>query len=134
MLHRERASDGALRRAGARAPPKASNRSFPYCKPNVSCRSIQAEDGKRRMRHFDTDSLETLVTIIDRGGFTAAGDSLGKTQAAVSVIVSRMEQRIGKRLLERSRRGVSATPAGEILIGYARRILSLEDEALASIV
>jgi DNA-binding transcriptional LysR family regulator len=85
------------------------------------------------MRHFDTDSLETLVTIIDRGGFTAAGDALGKTQAAVSVIVSRMEARIGKRLLERSRKGVTPTLAGEILIGYARRILSLEDEALAAI-
>ncbi|MDQ0390759.1 LysR substrate-binding domain-containing protein [Labrys monachus] len=85
------------------------------------------------MRHFDTDSLETLVTIVDRGGFTAAGASLGKTQAAVSVIVSRMEARIGKRLLERSRKGVTPTLAGEILIGYARRILSLEDEALAAI-
>ena len=85
------------------------------------------------MRHFDTDSLETLVTIIDRGGFTAAGEALGKTQAAVSVIVSRMEARIGKRLLERSRKGVTPTFAGEILIGYARRILSLEDEALAAI-
>ena len=86
------------------------------------------------MRHFDSDSLETLVAIVDSGGFTAAGHALGKTQAAVSVIVSRMEARIGKRLLERSRRGVSATPAGEIMIGYARRILTLEDEALAAIV
>jgi len=50
------------------------------------------------MRHFDTDSLETLVTIVDRGGFTAAGDALGKTQAAVSVIVAKLEGRLGKRL------------------------------------
>jgi DNA-binding transcriptional LysR family regulator len=86
------------------------------------------------MRHLDTDSLETLVTIVDRDGFTAAGEALGKTQAAVSVIVSRLEARLGKRLLERSRKGVSPTPAGEVLIGYARRILSLEDEALAAII
>ena len=86
------------------------------------------------MRHFDSDSLETLVAIVDSGGFTAAGQALGKTQAAVSVIISRMEARIGKRLLERSRRGVSTTPAGEVMIGYARRILTLEDEALAAIV
>jgi DNA-binding transcriptional LysR family regulator len=85
------------------------------------------------MRHFDTDSLETLVTIVDRGGFTVAGETLGKTQAAVSVIISRMEARLGKRLLERSRKGVTPTLAGEILLGYARRILSLEDEALAAI-
>lgn len=86
------------------------------------------------MRHFDSDSLETLVSIVDCGGFTAAGQALGKTQAAVSVIVSRLEARVGKRLLERSRKGVSATPAGEVMIGYARRILALEDEALAAIV
>ena len=49
------------------------------------------------MRHFDSDSLETLVAIVDSGGFTAAGQALGKTQAAVSVIISRMEARIGKR-------------------------------------
>ncbi|MDQ0471087.1 LysR substrate-binding domain-containing protein [Labrys wisconsinensis] len=85
------------------------------------------------MRHFDTDSLETLVTIVDRGGFTAAGEALGKTQAAVSVIVSKLEARLGKRLLERSRRGVKPTVAGEALIGYARRILAMEDEALAAI-
>jgi DNA-binding transcriptional LysR family regulator len=88
----------------------------------------------RAMRHLDTDSLETLVAIVDRGGFTAAGDHLGKTQAAVSVIVSRLETRVGKRLLDRSRKGVSPTTAGDALLGYARRILALEDEALASII
>src|SRR5438477_3248250 len=85
------------------------------------------------MRHFDTDTLETLITIVDRGGFTAAGDALGKTQAAVSVIISKLEARLGKRLLERSRRGVTPTEAGEALIGYARRMLAIEDEALAAV-
>lgn len=86
------------------------------------------------MRHFDSDSLETLVTILDTGSFTAAGEALGKTQAGVSVIVSRMEARIGTRLLERSRRGVSPTPAGEVLVGYARRILALEDEVMTTLI
>src|SRR6476660_4356426 len=88
----------------------------------------------RAMRHLDNDSLETLVAIVDHGGFTAAGDHLGKTQAAVSVIVSRLETKVGKRLLDRSRKGVFPTTAGEALLGYARRILALEDEALASII
>ena len=82
------------------------------------------------MRHLDTDALAAFVAVIDHGGFTAAAEHIGKTQAAVSLMLSRLEDRLGKRLIERSRRGVSLTQAGELLIGYARRIRDLEDEAL----
>lgn len=85
------------------------------------------------MRHFDTDVLATFIAVIDHGGFTAAAERIGKTQAAVSLIVSRLEERVGKRLLERSRKGVSLTAHGEILMGYARRMLILEDEALCAL-
>ena len=85
------------------------------------------------MRHLDNDALATLVAVVDCGGFTAAAEKLGKTQAAVSVIIARLEQRIGKRLLDRSRRGVSLTDAGQILISYARRIRALEDEAISAV-
>lgn len=82
------------------------------------------------MRHLDTDALAAFVAVIDHGGFTAAGEQISKTQAAVSLMISRLEDRLGKKLIERSRRGVSLTQAGELLIGYARRIRQLEDEAL----
>ncbi|MDR6356271.1 DNA-binding transcriptional LysR family regulator [Pseudomonas psychrotolerans] len=85
------------------------------------------------MRHLDTDALATFIAVIDHGGFTAAAERIGKTQAAVSLIVSRLEERVGKRLLERSRKGVSLTAHGEILMGYARRMLILEDEALCAL-
>jgi DNA-binding transcriptional LysR family regulator len=85
------------------------------------------------MRHLNSDALATFIAVVDCGGFTAAADSLGKTQAAVSIIVQRLEERVGKRLLDRSRRGVSLTGAGEILISYARRLRALEDEALAAV-
>jgi DNA-binding transcriptional LysR family regulator len=85
------------------------------------------------MRHLDNDALATFVAVVDCGGFTAAAEKLGKTQAAVSVIIARLEQRIGKRLLDRSRRGVSLTDTGQILISYARRIRALEDEALSAV-
>src|SRR6266404_5625051 len=81
------------------------------------------------MRHLNSDALATFIAVVDCGGFTAAADALGKTQAAVSIIVQRLEERVGKRLLDRSRRGVSLTAAGEILISYARRLRALEDEA-----
>ncbi|MFT4191926.1 MAG: LysR substrate-binding domain-containing protein [Comamonas sp.] len=85
------------------------------------------------MRHFDTDALATFIAVMDHGGFTAAAERLGKTQAAVSLIVSRLEERLGKRLVQRSRKGVTLTSQGEILMGYARRMLVLEDEALCAL-
>ncbi|WPP01405.1 LysR substrate-binding domain-containing protein [Pseudomonas sp. HR96] len=85
------------------------------------------------MRHLDTDALAAFVAVIDYGGFTAAGDRIGKTQAAVSLMVARLEARVGRKLLERSRKGVSLTEHGERLMGYARRIQILEDEALLAL-
>ncbi|ELQ10108.1 LysR family transcriptional regulator [Pseudomonas syringae BRIP39023] len=85
------------------------------------------------MRHLDTDCLAAFVAVIDCGGFTNAGERIGKTQAAVSLMLGRLEARVGRKLLERSRRGVTLTEHGERLIGYARRIQMLEDEALAAL-
>lgn len=85
------------------------------------------------MRHLDTDCLAAFVAVIDCGGFTAAGERIGKTQAAVSLMLGRLEARVGRKLLERSRRGVALTEHGERLIGYARRIQMLEDEALIAL-
>lgn len=86
------------------------------------------------MRHFDSDALAAFVMVYDLGSFTAAADQLGKTQAAVSMAISRLEDKLGKRLLERSRGRVRLTPAGERLIGYARKIREVEEEALAALV
>ena len=85
------------------------------------------------MRHLDTDALAAFVAVIDYGGFTAAGERIGKTQAAVSLMVGRLEARVGRRLLERSRKGVTLTEHGERLMGYARRIQILEEEALLAL-
>jgi DNA-binding transcriptional LysR family regulator len=85
------------------------------------------------VRRLDTEFLATFVAVVDAAGFTAASHRVGKTQAAVSAQISRFEAQLGKKLLDRSRRGIHLTEAGEILVGYARRILAVEDEALAAI-
>jgi DNA-binding transcriptional LysR family regulator len=85
------------------------------------------------MHHFDIDALAAVVAVADRASFTAAAAELNKSQAAVSFIVARLEERVGDRLFQRSRRGVTLTPAGERLTGYARRILALESEALVAV-
>lgn len=82
------------------------------------------------MRSLDSEALATFIAIVDYGSFTAAAGHLGKTQAAVSTTISRFEQRLGKRLFERSHKGNSLTETGTLLLGYARRIRAIEDEAL----
>ncbi len=83
--------------------------------------------------HFDLAALDMLVTVAETGGFTAASARLGRTQSAISVRIQDLESQLGQKLLERSRRGVTPTDAGERLIGHARRLLAVEREALAEL-
>jgi DNA-binding transcriptional LysR family regulator len=83
--------------------------------------------------HFDLAALDMLVAVAETGGFTAASARLGRTQSAISVRIQDLESQVGHRLLERSRRGVTPTDAGERLIAHARRLLAIEREALADL-
>jgi DNA-binding transcriptional LysR family regulator len=85
------------------------------------------------MRHLDPDALAALAAVVDCGGFTAAADKLGRSQAAVSVKIANLEAQIGRRLVTRGRRGAAPTDAGEVLLAYARRILALQEEALGAL-
>ena len=80
--------------------------------------------------NIDTDLLRAFVTVADRRSFTRAARSLHRTQAAVSMQIKRLEQITRTRLFDRGARLVSLTTEGERLLGYARRIVALNDEAL----
>jgi DNA-binding transcriptional LysR family regulator len=79
--------------------------------------------------------LRSLVNVIDTGTFTDAGIELGISQTAVSRNVATLESILGVRLLHRTTRSVSLTPAGERVLRHARRALAvvgdLRQEALA---
>jgi len=77
--------------------------------------------------------LRTFLAVTDEGGFTRAAKSVHRTQAAVSMQIKRLEEAVGKTLLVRDSRQVTLTHDGETLVGYARRILKLQDEALGAI-
>jgi DNA-binding transcriptional LysR family regulator len=81
------------------------------------------------MTTLDLDLLRSFVAIVELGGFTRAGERLGRTQSTISLQMKRLEDGLGKRLLERDGRSVAVTPEGERLLGYARRILALTEEA-----
>ncbi|MDT4806598.1 HTH-type transcriptional regulator ArgP [compost metagenome] len=78
---------------------------------------------------LDPTLLRSFVMVVDAGNFTRAAEHLHLTQSTVSQQVLRLEQNLGCRLLDRSQRQILPTEAGERLLGYARRILQLGEEA-----
>jgi len=74
----------------------------------------------------DLRQLTTLCAVIDRGSFSAAAESLGISQPAVSAQIRSLEDRLGERLLDRNGRGVAVTEAGRVVEDYARRMIALE--------
>lgn len=82
-----------------------------------------------RVPDLDIDALRSFLLVADLGGFTAAADRLGRTQSAVSVRIRKLEETLGCRLFARTSRSLALTRDGERLLGYARRILALNDDA-----
>jgi len=82
---------------------------------------------------LDLECLRALVAVVEEGGFTAAALRLNRTQSAVSMQIRRLEDQLGQRLLARDRKPVAATPVGTDLLGYARRMLALNDDAMSSL-
>lgn len=78
---------------------------------------------------LDPRLLRAFVSIADTGSFTLAAERLYMTQSTISQQLGRLEQAVGRELIDRAARPVQATASGERLLGYARRILSLQQEA-----
>ena len=79
------------------------------------------------------DLLRTFIAAARTLNFTHAARQVNLTQSAVSMQINRLEGELGKILFRRVTRGVELTADGEALLKYARRLLSLHDEALASL-
>jgi DNA-binding transcriptional LysR family regulator len=82
-------------------------------------------------RNLDLTALRSFVTVAETGGVTRAAQQLHLTQSAVSMQLKRLEEFLGLALLDRSGRGVALTTQGEQLLGYGRRMVALNDEAMA---
>ena len=68
---------------------------------------------------------------MDAGTLTRAGERLRLSQPTISLQLKRLEDALGCRLIERTPRSFRLTGEGEMLLGYARRILSLSEEIVA---
>ncbi|MGP6088040.1 LysR family transcriptional regulator [Antarctobacter jejuensis] len=80
------------------------------------------------MRNLDVTTLRSFVAVAQAGGVTRAAGFLNLTQSAVSMQIKRLEEMLDQKLLDRSGRGVSLTPAGAQLLGYAQKMVELNDE------
>jgi DNA-binding transcriptional LysR family regulator len=82
------------------------------------------------MPSLDPELLKAFVAVADHRSFTRAAATLNRTQSAVSMQIKRLEDRLGVELFSRTKANVDLSAAGEGLLGYARRILTLNEEAV----
>ncbi len=82
---------------------------------------------------MDYDQLASFLEVAKLQSFSRAAEKIYRTQPAISAQVRLLEQECGEKLFDRSGKRVLLTPAGEILRGYAQKMLDLHKEALQAI-
>ncbi len=81
-------------------------------------------------RHdLQLDWLKCFVAVVDTGSLSNAAEEVNRSQSAVSMQLKKLEEALGKRVLDRGTRMLQLTPDGQTLLSYARRILDLHAEA-----
>ncbi|MGF1703605.1 LysR family transcriptional regulator [Photobacterium makurazakiensis] len=84
------------------------------------------------MQHtLDPVLLRSFVAVVDTGSFTRAAESTHLTQSTISQQIRKLEAQLGCELLTRNKRFTTATVEGERFVAYARRILSMMEDAIA---
>lgn len=83
--------------------------------------------------NLPTNLLRTFIAIVDAGSMMNATSRVFLTQSALSLQIKRLEELVQQNLFVRDGRRLVLTPAGDVLLDYARRILPLHDEAVAAV-
>ncbi len=78
---------------------------------------------------MDLAALDIFRTVALEGSVTRAAERLGRVQSNVTTRVQQLEEQLGATLFLREGRRMVLTPAGELLCGYADRLLALAEEA-----
>ena len=85
------------------------------------------------MHDLQTDWLRCFVAAVDAGSLSAAAPEVHRSQSAVSMQIKKLEVAAGCRLLVRGPRHLQLTHDGQVLLGFARRLLDLQAEAQAAL-
>lgn len=83
--------------------------------------------------NLPTNLLRSFVAIVDTGSMLNASEKVFVTQSALSLQIKRLEELLQQTLFHRDGRRLSLTPAGELMLDYSRKVLTLHDEAVAAV-
>lgn len=84
------------------------------------------------MKALDLDAVKAFVFIADLQSFTRAAEALDTTQSALSLKLRRLEDQLGRRLLERTPRQVRLSAEGGVFLDAARSLVGAHERAMAS--
>lgn len=79
---------------------------------------------------MDIEALRSYIAFVETGSFTRASQQVHRTQSAISQQMKKLEEQTGKVLFVKSGRKLTLTDDGRFLLGYARQLVSLNDDAL----
>ena len=82
---------------------------------------------------LNSDHLKTFVTVCRTRNISKAAESLGLTQAALSIRIKKLEDSMERTLLVRNKSGVTLTEAGQDLLRYAESLEGMEKEFLGDL-
>lgn len=85
------------------------------------------------MSNASLDDMAVFVAVVDAGSFVAGGQSVGLSRSATGKAITRLENRLGTRLLHRTTRALGLTIEGETFCAHCRAILSAVGAAEASV-
>jgi len=84
------------------------------------------------MKSLDLDAVKAFVLTAELQSFTRAADALDSTQSAISLKLRRLEDQLGRRLLERTPRQVRLSAEGAAFMEAARELVGAHERAIAS--
>lgn len=82
------------------------------------------------MRALDLDCVQAFLLVADLKSFTRAAEATDSTQSAVSIKIKKLEEKLGRRLLERTPRLVRLSAEGSAFLGAARALMAAHQEAI----
>jgi DNA-binding transcriptional LysR family regulator len=87
---------------------------------------------QKTVKALDLDAVKAFVFVADMQSFTRAAEVLDTTQSAISLKLRRLEDQLGRRLLERTPRQVRLSAEGAIFLDAARSLVSAHEHAVSS--
>jgi DNA-binding transcriptional LysR family regulator len=84
------------------------------------------------MKALDIEAVQAFVLVADLKSFTRAAEALATTQSAISLKIKRLEDGLGRRLLERTSRLVRLSSEGMIFLEPARSLVAAHQGAVGS--